>query len=71
MTGETFNQFRREQAKLHGVQVAVAVHNGGETHLLTSPRELMFLAGLHNGELLLKVALPPRRRAGEEAWKVA
>jgi len=65
--GETFNRFRREQAKLHGAMVAVAVQNGGETHLLTSPRELTFLAA---GELLLKVALPPRKRGGAEAWKL-
>ena len=69
-SGETFDRFRREQAKQHGAEVAVGVRSGDETHLLTSPRELKFLAGEHNGELLLKVALP-RKRAGAEAWKVS
>ena len=70
VTGETFARFRSEQAKLREAQVAVAVHSEGETHLLTSSKELATLPhGEHNGEMLIKVALP-RKRTREEAWKV-
>ena len=70
VTGETFARFRSEQAKLREAQVAVAVHSEGETHLLTSSKELATLPpGIHKGELLEKVALPSKR-AGAEAWRV-
>ena len=72
ITGATFAQFFNDQKqRLGGGKIGVAIQNEGKTSLITCQRELAFLtAGEHNGELLLKVALPPRQRECADAWKV-